>query len=246
MDDPVFQAKLEYAGHLLSDILIKACVDDGHSFGHAQKVMGHAVEALKKEECLPLMRTAILFASLLHDADDEKFFGKTDNYPNARFILAKCNERFSEFELDVELVINMISLVSASKNKNSRVELGNEWMLIPRWCDRLEAIGHIGLVRAIDYAIHIGNPMITPETLPVYDDDDLEQVAPYSRFLTYNGKSASVIDHLYDKILHIGLRQEDTTNEYLLRISLQRTQIVKDFLFDGWANGWAGQTLEKR
>jgi hypothetical protein len=226
----------EFAGNLLREKLTKAGVDSGHSLGHALIVMRHAEQALKCEDWLTEpIRDGVLFAAFLHDADDEKFFGRhSDNYPNAREIMERTNLEFPDLHLDIELVIQMISLVSASKNKNSKVDPGKEFMLLPRWCDRLEAIGQIGLDRAIGYAKHIGNPMVTPDTPSVANEDDLQRIAPYSRFLAYQGQSASVIDHIYDKILHIGLRPEDTTNEYLLRISSERTQIIKDFVFNYW------------
>jgi hypothetical protein len=44
----------------------------------------------------------------------------------------------------------------------------------------------------------------------------------------------SVIDHLYDKILHIGLRPENTNNEYLLDVSSKRTQVIKEYIFNFW------------
>lgn len=230
----------EFAGNLLREKLTKAGVDSGHSLGHALIVMRHAEQALKCEEWLTEpIRDCVLFAAFLHDADDEKFFGHSssegpNNYPNAREIIQRTNLEFPDLHLDIELVVQMISLVSASKNKNSKVEPGKEFMLLPRWCDRLEAIGQIGLDRAIGYAKHIGNPMVTPDTPIVTNDEDLHRVAPYSRFLAYQGQSASVIDHIYDKILHIGLRPEDTTNQYLLRVSSERTQIIKDFVFNYW------------
>ncbi len=46
----------------------------------------------------------------------------------------------------VDLVLEMISLVSCSKNVDSLPPtVGETWKLIPRYADRLEAIGEPGL-----------------------------------------------------------------------------------------------------
>lgn len=228
------EGPIQYATSLLSACLTKAGVEQGHSVDHAIAVMNHAKAALRHEENLSEQtKTNVKFAALLHDADDDKFFTNNSNL-NAITIMDACNLKYPNLQLDIALIIRMISLVSTAKNKNSKVEPGYEWMLIPRWADRLEAIGQIGIERTISYAEHIGNPMTTTNTLPVYNDADIERVAPYSRFEKYYGKSDSVIDHIYDKILHIGLRAEDTTNEYLLRVSAARTQYIKDYLFNFW------------
>src|SRR5204863_4319085 len=84
----------------------------------------------------------IILAALLHDADDRKFFGDS-NYKNARYLLRKIPEG------DVELVVHMIDLVSTSKNGNSTPVASSGWLLIPRYCDRLEAVGKIGIERCL-------------------------------------------------------------------------------------------------
>jgi uncharacterized protein len=224
----------------LNTVLTSVYIEEGHNIDHAKQVMNHAFEALKCESesesekaYTDEIKNIVLLAALLHDADDHKFFPTNTGNENAREIIRKLNAKFN-LQIDEELVIKSIILVSASKNKNSNVEPGMEWILIPRWSDRLEAIGEIGVKRCLKYGEHVGNPITVDSTLPVYTDEDFEHVAPYQRFIDYNGNSASIIDHMYDKVIHIGLKPENTTNEYLLKVSKERQDYVKKYILDYW------------
>ena len=140
---------------LLGQLLEKAGADDGHGLPHALCVVEHARKAL---ECSSApeessKRDAVIYAALLHDADDHKIFPDTSGYANARNILQQCTPDQPELH---DLVIRMIEMVSCSSNGNSTagVDEQTEWMLIPRYADRLEAIGEIGLVRTWQYTLH--------------------------------------------------------------------------------------------
>jgi hypothetical protein len=84
-------------------------------------------------------RLAIALAAALHDADDYKVIGKAEaaryEYAHAQRIL---REALSDEET-IELVVRMIDLVSASKNKDNKPDGLPEWMFYPRYADRIEA-----------------------------------------------------------------------------------------------------------
>ena len=133
----------------LQEILERSEIDDGHGINHALAVLNHAKNALTvsstpKEEC---KQNAVLYAALLHDADDRKFFPNSRDNKNVRYIL----ETVLPGELKIhKLVLRMIDLVSCSKNGNSvdGIDEDEMWMLIPRIADRLEASGPTGVLRA--------------------------------------------------------------------------------------------------
>lgn len=167
-----------------------------HDFSHACAVMENARMAIINEPLTLYQKEAILLAALLHDADDKKFFPNNKNYENMRQILFDKNQQF------VDLVAEMIDLVSCSVNGDRMVE--EEWKLIPRYADRLEALGVIGIKRCYEYTKTVNNPLILPDTLCPTNIEQLWTIASVARYKAYNGKSRSMIDHYYDKLLRLG------------------------------------------
>lgn len=218
---------LRAAEELLQQHLQQAAIDAGHGINHARRVLNHAKLALQSEtvSLSEHQQNAVLLAALLHDADDHKFFAAESQ--KAHEIVMTVSEHNTSL---ADLVQELINLVSASKNKNSTVKPEDEWMLIPRHADRLEAIGRIGIVRAYQYASAKGNPLSLPDTPRVTSMDELELIAPPTRFQRYDGNSKSMIDHFYDKIVHLGPIK--TPNTYLHDESQRRMGIIYEFLFD--------------
>lgn len=208
----------------LKRLLEESNIDSGHGLDHSLHVLHHAREALKYElDLTEEQKYCIELAALLHDADDNKFFPTHSNYENARLILNGCNIP-SEHQ---DLIITMISLVSCRHNRNSKVD--PPWLLIPRWSDRIEALGNIGLLRCYQYSIYANKPMFLESTPRVINAEELNKVATAERFATYQGISESLIDHLYDKVLH--LYKMETSNSYLKSEALKRHQIIIDFVY---------------
>ena len=116
----------------------------------------------------------------------------------------------------------MIEYVSASKNGNSVPEIAktNPEYLWPRCCDRLEAIGTIGAVRCYQYALEIGNKLALPNSTPMpKTSEELWSFVVPERFDEYQrscGKSASMLDHYYDKLLQIAHFKEDVIQNKFL------------------------------
>jgi uncharacterized protein len=183
----------------LSNILTLHNVCKSHGIGHAIQVMKHAEKALEYETNLCSNdKNAVLFASLLHDADDKKFFPVNKNHENVRKII---DDKPPEF---VDLVIQMIDLVSASKNGDNIPEHIKDklWMLIPRYSDRLEAIGLIGIKRSYTYNITINAPMFLDSTPRLTEHAQIMDLS-LKRFKLYKGDSVSMMDHYYDKLIAI-------------------------------------------
>lgn len=131
-------------------------VDAGHGIDHALTVLRNCTCAMYEEpgamEWPQERRLAVMLAgthcrgegggeeivsfvqprtALLHDADDSKFFGKSEGMPHAQRIAREACHDHALQDAIVDLVVRLIGLVSASKNKNSQVE--ESWMLFPRW-----------------------------------------------------------------------------------------------------------------
>jgi HD superfamily phosphodiesterase len=108
----------------------------------------------------------------------------TDAYANARSILARTCPGDAELH---DLVVRMISLVSASGNGNGKDDVTQDepWVLWPRYADRLEALGAIGVHRAISYANKGKRMFALPSTPRVSNTVDAMRVATPERFAAY-------------------------------------------------------------
>mgnify|MGYP001555344305 FL=1 len=106
-------------------------------------------------------------------------------------------------------------------------------MLIQRYADRLEAIGVIGLWRCYQYTRETKAPFSTSQTLRAISQTELyEKVATVERYRDYKGKSASMMDHMYDKLLR--LHEFPIQNTYLLTTALSRVQPLVQFALEFW------------
>ncbi|KAL7468906.1 hypothetical protein ACHAXS_009150 [Conticribra weissflogii] len=159
--------------------------------GHAVRAIDSHREALSKGSSsappiCDMTAMEIEVAAILHDVDDRKYFPRGDvfddrancfsssssssgqpqpNLPNALHIT-----KSAEIPEDsIRTILKMISWVGCSENGNSippEIEVTKKYhYLIPRWSDRLEAVGPIGVVRCYQYNREIGAPL--------WKDDDL-------------------------------------------------------------------------
>jgi uncharacterized protein len=172
-----------------------------HGIEHAKQVLNNAIKAI---EVLTYALTSeqiesVLLAALLHDADDRKFFPMHTKNENLRLVLF---DKTSEF---VDSVIQMVNLVSSSKNGDSIPPeiVGQEWRLIPRYADRLEAIGLIGIERCYIYSKKANMPLYLEHTPKPKTEEELWSIATQERYNSYDGNSNSMMDHYYDKLLRL-------------------------------------------
>lgn len=226
-----------------------AKVDKGHGIDHIKAVLDHVDRALetKESELNEVQRLAIRCATILHDVDDHKFFESSAACTNAKFLLEQVRPRIEEFlslcsdstsfEKFEDLVKQMIDLVSCSSNGNSNDKNLPEFMLYPRIADRLEAIGTIGILRALQYAEYRGRAMYDDETERVYTLEELRTVANPERFRRYLSgiRSLTTVGHFYDKILHIGKSNDfGVHNRYFDEVSAARHKIVEEWVLNFW------------
>lgn len=220
---------------------------DGHDLSHFYRVANHSIYSLFENDLNqldPILKEDIVLASFLHDIDDEKFH-KSENFSNARNLLEKVKtnfgnifeHKFEEFTSSnnslkisrISRIIEMISLVSCSKNGDNEVPI--YYMIIPRMCDRLDAIGYIGLLRCYEYTIAVNRPFHVNDTLIIKNEKDFNSFEDrYQRYLS-GVKSNSMIDHFYDRLLHITF---PCNNNYILNKAEKEKNILKEFLIKYW------------
>ena len=204
-------------------------IKSSHGLVHVLAVHRHAEQALA---CLgpPLpdsQRAEIEIAALLHDVDDRKYFpvdreaeDLESRYTNACTI---CHDADLPGSICVRRILQMISWVSCSENGNSIPaevsDSGAYHLLIPRWADRLEAVGAVGVVRCYRYNQESGAPLCSTTSPRATTTEDVFRLAKPERFDAYlhsGGSSDDMISHYYDKLLHIARPPpEIVRNSYL-------------------------------
>ena len=166
----------------------------------------------------------VCVAGLLHDIDDSKMF-VTENYANLRHLMSEYPEE------DVDLVVEMVSYVSSSMWGDKVPERAkiHPWLLYPRYADRNQAIGLVGMIRCYQYTMSSGRELFTVDTPRVTDEKELwEKVATQERYENYRSASASMIDHYYDKLLRLG--QNYTGNHWFNTERDGNIKIMVDFV----------------
>jgi uncharacterized protein len=225
--------------HLTRDFFIQHNIGEDHGFKHAEAVSRNAIIACfyyekEKKQSIPV--DLIVAAAFLHDVDDRKFFPDSKHFKNARMLLEKAGYFQQYQKQDIELICQMIDLVSTSKNGNSKMEnVKDDWMYIPGDSDRVEALGKIGVKRCYDYS-KSQNPFIlfTKETPKIISDEELETKIDlkkrFEQYVANKGHSESMIDHYYDKLLTIS--QIKSNNTYLQELANERHCFMKNWLFE--------------
>ena len=194
------------------------------------------------ESCLEIPMNAVLrvmIGSLLHEVGDQKFADKTIKKPKAEIIgkvVTKVLHDYHKYSEELKTdIINMIDYCGAA-TWGDRIPPGSHlYELIIRWADRTEATGYIGIVRTMtfSYSKRQTYPLCRDEDEFPTTLDELEHVAPNSRWLSYsNGKkpSESGFSHYLDKIVHIS--GQDVPLPYLKEMLNEGQNIVKQFVID--------------
>ena len=137
----------------------------------------------------------------------------------------------------IEETLQMINMVSASKNGNKIPEIAKkepEYLWV-RFCDRLEAIGIIGAIRCYQYTMEKGNPLFGENTPRPTNKKELWSFVKSERFDKYqtDGKSESMMDHYYDKLLQIAKFDENVVqNDFLIQEAERRVEPLIDICIE--------------
>lgn len=212
-----------------------------HGISHVMAVYNHAIKAIQchKHPTITLKSSMeIKISTLLHDVDDEKYFPKPNNpYENARNILSAPSLKLSKESIDN--ILYMIQLVSCSSNGNSVPDeiIKNEsyHLLIPRWSDRLEAVGRIGVVRCYQYNRENDRPLYSELSPKATTPEQVWEYANPQRFIEYQSSGGrksvnggeDMISHYYDKLLHVSRPPRDIVrNSYLEQMAESSSQVL--------------------
>lgn len=151
---------------------------------------------------------------------------------NAKIVLSECGFIYELTSSEKHNILRMIDLVSTSKYGDIIPEdsADNLWMVYPRYADRLEAIGLIGLDRTFEYTVNKKSALFLESTGRASTIEELEKLASPDRMKAYidsGGKSTSMMDHFYDKLLHLG--KFPIKNDYFEKMCEERITPLKEF-----------------
>lgn len=215
-----------------------------HGLDHAKRVTQHVIEAIrcyhsneKKPAFTPSQVVALYLAALYHDADDSKYFvGVTDH---ARSMSTRILHNFVDPSVEdfgvkhrekiLSRIMLMIQYVSFRSNGNQVPPLARNEpeVLWPRFADRLEAIGYVGIIRTYQYTMEKGLKFSSKHAPTPLNEKELWAYVTESRYKDYlkNG-SQSMMDHFYDKLLQIpaGFKENVVKNQYLLNEARKRVK----------------------
>ena len=205
-------------------------IKESHGIAHVMAVYRHACKAVEVHQppLSPRKAMEIKVAAMLHDVDDSKYFSLNpmDPYPNAANIMIAAQVP----ESSRPIILEMISLVSASVNGNQVPEFIKKdelyHLLIPRWSDRLEAVGAIGVVRCYQYNQEKERPLwseSSPRATTVQEMWELAVPERFERYMSTEPTADDMISHYYDKLLHVARPPPNIVRNHYLETTAEES-----------------------
>ncbi|MBC6388569.1 HD domain-containing protein [Lactobacillus kunkeei] len=191
----------------------------GHDYTHIQRVADLAKTISKKTEQSDLL--IVLSASYLHDVIDDKLVD--DTYGKQKEVQSKLKELDYTSE-QIDEVMDIITHMSYSANLKHHYELTINGQIVQD-ADRLDAIGAIGVARAMYFGGHFGDTIYDPAQMPRNDMDKSQ----YREHTT-------VINHFYEKLFKL----PDLMNTSVAKqMADRRSQYMHDFVRE-FKDEWQG------
>jgi len=187
--------------------------ETGHGFDHIQRVVGLADRISKSYPEVDRLET--LTAAYLHDVIDEKLVADT----------AVASEEVRQFLVDQEFTaaqIDTVFLIMDNMSYHKTLDgtakpLPLEGQIVQD-ADRLDAIGAIGISRAIYFGGHFGEKIYDPAVKPRTEMTHAEY---------RNLDNETIINHFYEKLLTLKDLMNTTAAKQLAE---HRQQVMLDFL----------------
>lgn len=183
--------------------------ESSHDYYHSLRVYEMAKHILKYESANSYI---VLLAALLHDVDDYKVSPSTcQNMDNAKTFLKNNNV----LEHDIVLICEIINDV-AFKGKDTKIPKTIEGKIVQD-ADRLDALGAIGIARALTYGGNKNRILYDPNILPNLDMKEDE----------YRNHISTTINHFYEKLFKL----KDLMNTNVAKeIAQKRDNYMQEFI----------------
>lgn len=192
--------------------------ESSHDYFHTMRVYENAKHILKYENA---NRDIVLLASLLHDVDDYKISPNTyKSMENAKTFLRTNNVK----EEDITLICEIINDVSF-KGSDTKTPNTIEGKIVQD-ADRLDALGAIGIARALTYGGSKNRVLYDPNILPSLNMQEDE----------YRNHISTTINHFYEKLFKLKyLMNTDRAK----KIAKKRDKYMRKYI-NKFINEWSG------
>lgn len=191
----------------------------GHDYTHIQRVVALAKTICEKTENADLL--IVLTAAYLHDVIDDKLVD--DTYDKQKEVQSKLVQ-LDYTSAQIDEVMDIITHMSYSANLKHHYELSINGQIVQD-ADRLDAIGAIGVARAMYFGGHFGDTIYDPEQMP-RNDMDRSQYREHT----------TVINHFYEKLFKL----PDLMNTPVAKeMADRRNQYMHDFVRE-FKDEWQG------
>ena len=193
----------------------------GHDWWHVQRVWNNA-KLIGQTETADML--VVELAALLHDIADSKFHnGNEELGPQI------AGEFLRGFQIEESTVIHVQQIIRNLSFKTSfeTVVFHSIELNIVQDADRLDAIGAIGIARALTYGGFKNREIYNPEISPALHLSKEE----------YKNSTAPTINHFYEKLL---LLKDKMNTQTAKNLAKQRHMFMLNYL-DQFKNEWNGE-----
>lgn len=190
----------------------------GHNFDHIQRVVKTAKRLLTQE---PADKMITLAAAYLHDVADDKLVSDPKELESEiqKFLL-----QIDLTSQQIEKILFITHNLSFSQSLDNPPKLSLEGQIVQD-ADRLDAIGAIGITRAIYYGGKHAETIYDPKVLPRKNLNKAEY---------RNLNNETIINHFYEKLLKLTEMMNTPTAK---KVAQARHQYMLDFL-EEFKNEW--------
>ncbi|MBU7446719.1 MULTISPECIES: HD domain-containing protein [Lactiplantibacillus] len=182
----------------------------GHGSDHLERV-NRLARRLAQAEQANLNLT--LAAAWLHDVIDDKLMADSEQ---AHHDLADQLSELGVSTADQTAIFDIIDHMSFSKSLNGAQKLSLEGQIVQD-ADRLDAIGAIGIARALYYSGHVGEKIYDPAIAP-REHLTKEQ---------YRQQPGTAINHFYEKLFKLADMMNTPAAKALAK---RRTDVMRAFV----------------
>lgn len=189
----------------------------GHDFAHIERVVSLAETIAKQTD--GVNEKIVITAAYLHDVIDDKL---VDDVDKQKASVQTKLKSLAYTDAEIDAVMDIITHMSYSANLVHQYALSIDGQIVQD-ADRLDAIGAIGVARAMYFGGHFGDAIYDPTQTPRQNMNKSEY-----------RKHTTVINHFYEKLFKLpNLMNTSAAKEIATKRQKFMQEFVNEFI-DEW------------